>query len=148
MFSYFIFSYSKLQRVTLKTRKGVLSSICQVKRMSVLVYVPQIRFKITRVVYAANHEVIGGRCSVCFLGCDTNVNLRYAGHQWICVWCLILLHGLINHQEPQITRSEASLQSYEPQRTAVAHIGESNQQKSPSEFKKPARPMFHSCCVH
>ena len=45
-----------IQRVTLITRKGVLSSICQVKRMYVFVYVPAIRFKSNRVVYSATMQ--------------------------------------------------------------------------------------------
>ena len=36
-FSCFIFRHTRLQHVTLKTRECVLSSICQVKRLSVLV---------------------------------------------------------------------------------------------------------------
>ena len=40
--------------------------------MFVLVYVPEIRFKITRVICAANHVCIGGRCDLFFPGWDIN----------------------------------------------------------------------------
>ena len=39
--------------------------------MSALVEVPAIRFKSTRIVYAANYAGIGGRCDVFFQGMIT-----------------------------------------------------------------------------
>ena len=60
------------------------------------IYVPVIRFKSTCIVYAADHAGVGGICDECFPGWGNNVNLRDAGHQWICAWRLSLPHGLIN----------------------------------------------------
>ena len=110
-YSCFIFSHMRLQRVILITRKGVIYSICQVKRIFTLVQVIEISFKCTRVVYDDNHSGIGVRCGVYFPWQDTNVNLRYAAYQWK-YRSPVLPHGLIKHESYQQARSKAYLQNY------------------------------------
>ena len=46
---------------TCDIQEGVLSSIFQVKRMSSLVYVTEIKFKITHIIYDSDHAGIDGR---------------------------------------------------------------------------------------
>ena len=72
-FTCFIFDHTRLQCITLSTREGVLSPIYKVNRLSVLVYVPETRFKSTCVVYADNHAGISGKLYVYLPGWDTNV---------------------------------------------------------------------------
>ena len=69
------------------------------------------KVKITHVIYAENHVGIGGIYNVLYQD-GLLMYVGYAEYQWICAWCMILPHGMINQQEPQLNHSEDSIQHY------------------------------------